>query len=150
MLFTMFGATQQFDSSILSRREHSRFETGSNGARRSILKGSRVYGTQEPLLEAMHGVFLVVLLTAVVTGVSLPVLAAFLVLMNRVQPHLPLLKQSAASLAAAAGPFNEVEWLQKMRNTPPAPRGELAFTGLRRTEFDRVKAYRELSEQDHL
>src|SRR5258708_40304227 len=88
----------------------------------------------------MHGVFfLVVLIPAVFTGVSLPVLAAFLVLMNRVQPNLRLLEQSAASLAAAAGSFNEVEWLLKMRDNPPAPRGELAFTGLGNAiEFDRV------------
>jgi hypothetical protein len=150
MLFTIFGARiiRLFNS---QRAEHGRFETVSDGVRSAILKSARQYGIQGPLLEAMHGVlFLVVVLTATFTGVSLPVLVAFLVLMNRVQPHLPLLEQSAASLAAAAGPFNEVEWLQKMRNTPPAPRGELAFTGLRRTEFDRVKAYRELSEQDHL
>jgi subfamily B ATP-binding cassette protein MsbA len=88
----------------------------------------------------MHGVlFLVVLMTAVFTGVSLPVLAAFLVLMNRVQPHLRLLEQSAASLASAAGPFNEVEWLLKVRDNPPVPRGELAFIGLRNgIEFDKV------------
>src|SRR5260370_15265145 len=88
----------------------------------------------------MHGVlFLVVVLTDVFTGVSLSVLAAFLVLMNRVQPHLRLLEQSAASLASAAGPFNEVEWLLKARDTFPAPRGELAFIGLRNgIEFDKV------------
>ncbi len=139
MLFTIFGSRiiRLFHS---QQAEHSRFETVSDGVRRSILKGERVYGTQGPLLEAMHGVlFLVVLLTAVFTGVSLPVLAAFLVLMNRVQPHLRLLEQSAASLASAAGPFNEVEWLLKMRDNPPAPRGELAFTGLRNgIEFDKV------------
>jgi subfamily B ATP-binding cassette protein MsbA len=139
MLFTIFGSRiiRLFHS---QQAEHSRFETVSDGVRCSILKGERVYGTQGPLLEAMHGVlFLVVLLTAVFTSVSLPVLAAFLVLMNRVQPHLRLLEQSAASLASAAGPFNEVEWLLKMRDNPPAPRGELAFIGLRNgIEFDKV------------
>jgi subfamily B ATP-binding cassette protein MsbA len=139
MLFTIFGSRiiRLFHS---QQAEHNRFETVSDGVRRSILRGERVYGTQGPLLEAMHGVlFLIVLLTAVFTGVSLPVLAAFLVLMNRVQPHLRLLEQSAASLAAAAGPFNEVEWLLKMRNTPPAPKGDLAFIGLRKgIEFDKV------------
>jgi subfamily B ATP-binding cassette protein MsbA len=139
MLFTIFGARiiRLFHS---QQAEHRRFETVSDGVRRSILKGERVYGAQGPLLEAMHGVlFLVVLLTAVFTGVSLPVLAAFLVLMNRVQPHLRVLEQSAASLASAAGPFKEVEWLLKMRDNPPAPRGELGFSGLRNgIEFDKV------------
>src|SRR5207248_41972 len=80
MLFTIFGARiiRLFHS---QQAEHRRFETVSDGVRRSILKGGRVYGTQGPLLEAMHGVlFLIVLLAAVFTGVSLPVLAAFLVL----------------------------------------------------------------------
>ncbi|PYX88514.1 MAG: ABC transporter ATP-binding protein [Acidobacteria bacterium] len=139
MLFTIFGARiiRLFHS---QQAEHNRFETVSDGVRRSILKGARIYGTQGPLLEAMHGVlFLVVLLMAVFTSVSLPVLAAFLVLMNRVQPHLRALEQSAASLASAAGSFNEVEWLLKMRDNPPAPRGELGFSGLTNgIEFDKV------------
>jgi subfamily B ATP-binding cassette protein MsbA len=139
MLFTIYGARiiRLFNC---QQAEHSRFETVSDGVRSSILKGERLYGTQGPLLEAMHGVlFLVVLLAAMFTGVSLPVLAAFLALMNRVQPHLRLVEQSGASLASAAGPFDEVEWLLKMRDNPPAPRGELAFTGLRNgIEFDKV------------
>ena len=139
MLFTIYGARiiRLFNC---QQAEHSRFKTVSDGVRSSILKGERLYGTQGPLLEAMHGaLFLVVLLAALFTGVSLPVLAAFLALMNRVQPHLRLLEQSGASLASAAGPFNEVEWLLTMRDNPPAPRGELPFTGLRKgIEFDKV------------
>ena len=80
-----------------------------------------------------------VALAAVFTGVSLPVLAAFLVLMNRLQPHLRLLEQSAASLASAAGPFNEVEWLLKMRDNLPPPKDELPFSGLRKAiHFEKV------------
>jgi ABC-type multidrug transport system, ATPase and permease components len=140
MLFTIFGSRiiRLFNS---QKAEQRHFEMTSDGVRCSILKSARLYGMQGPLLEAMHGVlFLVVLLTAVFTGVSLPVLAAFLVLMNRVQPHLRLLEQSAGSLASASGSFNEVEWLLKARDTPPAaPRGELPFIRLRNgIEFDDV------------
>jgi len=139
MLFAIYGARiiRLFNS---QRAEHARFETSSDDVRRAILKGQRLYGTQAPLLEAVHGaLILVVLLTAVFTGVSLPVLAAFLVLMNRVQPHLRALEQSAASLASAAGSFKEVEWLLTARDSVPGPRGEVSFQGLRKgIEFDRV------------
>jgi subfamily B ATP-binding cassette protein MsbA len=139
MLFTIFGARiiRLFNS---QRAEHGRFETVSDRVRCAILRSARQYGIQGPLLEAIHGVlFLVVVLTATFTSVSLPVLIAFLVLMNRVQPHLRLLEQSAASLALATGSFNEIEWLLNMRDKCPAPKGELPFVGLRDgIEFERV------------
>jgi subfamily B ATP-binding cassette protein MsbA len=79
----------------------------------------------------MHGyLFVFVLLVAIFTGSSLPVLAAFLVLMNRLQPHLRILEQSASGFASASGHFNEVEWLLDPRDKPVAPHGEQAFDGL--------------------
>jgi subfamily B ATP-binding cassette protein MsbA len=139
MLFTIFGARiiRLFNCQTA---EHDRFETSSDDVRRAILKSQSLYGTQGPLLEAMHGVLiLIVLVTAVFTGVSLPVLAAFLVLMNRVQPHLRVLEQSTASLASAAGSFKEVGWLLTARDSSPAPAGEISFQTLGKgIEFDRV------------
>lgn len=139
MLFTIFGARiiRLFHQ---QQEEHRQFESTSDAVRRSILRSERLYGTQGPLLEAMHSVLiLVVLLTAVFTGVSLPVVAAFLVLMNRVQPHLRLLEQSAASFASTAGHFAEVEWLLSARDKTTGSKGDLDFTGLRNgIEFDNV------------
>ena len=139
MLFTIFGARliRLFHS---QRSEHTRFETSSNDVRRAILRSASFYGTQGPLLEAMHGTLIVVvLLTAVLTGVTLPVLAAFLVLMNRLQPHLRVLEQSAASIASANGSFKEVEWLLRARDGAPVTMGDISFHGLRNgIEFDNV------------
>ncbi len=131
MLFVIFGARviRIFDT---RRMEQEHLTTTSDNVRRSILKSERVSGTQGPLLEAMHGLLLViVLLTASFTGTSLPVLATFLVLMNRVQPHLRTLEGTAAAFAAASAHFEEVEWLLDPANNPPPPVGTVRFKCLR-------------------
>lgn len=138
-LFTIFGSRiiRLFN---VQQAEHAHFKATSDDVRLAMLKSERLSGTQGPLLEAMHGsLLLIILLTAVFIGVSLPVLAAFLVLMIRVQPHLRLLEQSAAAFASAAGHFKEVEWLLDAGDKPSSPKGDLAFMGLRNgIEFDKV------------
>jgi subfamily B ATP-binding cassette protein MsbA len=131
MLFAIFGARliRLFDEQA---EEHERFETASENVRRAILRGERTSGIQGPVLEGLHGVlFLIVLIIAVSSRVPLPVLVAFLVLMNRLQPHLRVLEQSGATVASAAGHFDEVEWLLDATGKPAPPSGDLAFTGLR-------------------
>jgi ATP-binding cassette, subfamily B, bacterial MsbA len=131
MLFVIFSARliRIFDT---QRMEQEHFEASSDEVRRAILKSERISGTQGPLLEALHGVLLVtVLLAAIFTGTSLPVLATFLVLMNRVQPHLRILEGTSAAFAAATAHFEEVEWLLDASNKAPAPVGVVPFTGLR-------------------
>jgi ATP-binding cassette, subfamily B, bacterial MsbA len=129
-LFAVFGARiiRLFNQ---QKPEHRRFQESSNEARLANFRTDGLAGAQGPLLEAMHGVlFVVVLLIAMFTGTSLPVLAAFLVLMNRLQPHLRTLEQSGALFASAAGHFSEVEWLLAPGNKPPAPGGDRSFQGL--------------------
>ena len=130
MLFAVFGARviRLFNQ---QQAEHLRLQARSEEARRSTLRTERLSGIQRPLLEAMHGVlFVVVLLTAVFTGMSLPVLAAFLALMNRLQPHLRTLEQSAVAFASASGHFGEVEWLLSSHDKPRGPSGDLPYRGL--------------------
>jgi subfamily B ATP-binding cassette protein MsbA len=139
MLFEIFGARviRIFNT---QDEEQVRFEGASDKVRRAILTSERLSGTHGPLLEAMHGgLLVVVLLVAVFTGTSLPILAAFLVLMTRLQPHLRLLEGSAAAFAAASAHFNEVEWLLDDEGKPLEPQGKLPFVGLRRDiVFERV------------
>jgi ABC-type multidrug transport system fused ATPase/permease subunit len=89
------------------------------------------------VLEILHAVlFIGILLVAVVYGYSLPVLAAFLVLLNRLQPHLRALEAASTDLESAAANVAEVEWLLDPRGQPPGPTGETPFTGLTdRIEF---------------
>jgi ATP-binding cassette, subfamily B, bacterial MsbA len=139
MLFSVFGARviRLFDQ---QKSEHDRLNSSSDEVRRAILRTERLAGTQGPILEAAHGLlFVVVLLVAIFSGTSLPVLAAFLVLMNRLQPHLRIIERSAASFAAAAGHFNEVEWLLRAIDKPQSPGGREPYMGLRREiTFDHV------------
>jgi subfamily B ATP-binding cassette protein MsbA len=131
MLFVIFGARviRIFNT---QKVEQKHFEKSSDDVRQAILASERVSGTQGPLLEALHGLLLViVLLTAVFTGMSVPVLATFLVLMNRIQPHLRILEGTAAAFAAASAHFEEVEWLLDPSNKPPALTGTVPFAGLR-------------------
>ncbi len=120
--------------------ERDLFEQRSDDVRRAIFRVECISGVLWPLLEAMHGVlFLIVLLVAVRTHIFLPVLAAFLVLMIRLQPHLRSLEQSEAAFAAAAGELREVEWLLDGNDKPNQPMGEVEFREFRDAiEFDGV------------
>jgi subfamily B ATP-binding cassette protein MsbA len=120
--------------------ERNLFEQRSDDVRRAIFRVECMSGVLWPLLEAMHGVlFLIVLLIAVRTHIFLPVLAAFLVLMIRLQPHLRSLEQSEAAFAAAAGELREVEWLLDGNDKPNAPMGEVELREFRDAiEFDGV------------
>lgn len=122
------------------RQEHRRFEEASNQMRRTLLKVQAIAGALWPLLETMHGVlFLIVLLVAVLTRVPLPVLAGFLVLMNRLQPHLRTLEQTGTTFAAATAQLGEVDWLLEAHDKPEAPSGTVPFVGLREgIRFDDV------------
>jgi subfamily B ATP-binding cassette protein MsbA len=132
MLFTIFGSRliRLFDDQAAER---ARFACKSNDVRRAILKIEFLSGSLWPLLEGMQVfLFFGVLLIAVFTGISLPVLATFLVLMNRLQPHLRKLEQTGAALASATGHLSEVEWLLDAAADAIAPKsGDLPFRELR-------------------
>ena len=139
MLFTVFAARliRLFHS---QQTEQVLFERASDDLRKTNLEVEYLSGTLGPLLEAMHGLlFIIVLIVAVFTGVSLPVLAAFLVLMNRLQPHLRALEQSGAAFASSSGHFKEVEWLLDTTDKPITPAGHLPFERLTEgIEFENV------------
>jgi ABC-type multidrug transport system fused ATPase/permease subunit len=139
MLFVVFAARliRLFNTLVY---EQKLFEQASDRLRRTNLDVENLSGTLGPVLEAVHGVlFLAVLLIAVRTGIDLPVLAAFLVLMNRLQPHLRAFEQASAAFASCAAHFQEVEWLLDPLGKPPVPQGHLPFEGLReKIEFRKV------------
>ena len=127
MLFTIFSARliRLFHSQSVERQALAQ---ASDELRHTNLQVERLSGSLGPLLEAMHAfLFLIVLIVAVLSGVTLPVLAAFLVLMNRMQPHLRALEQSGAAFAAAAAHFKEVEWLLDPSDKPILSPGDHPF-----------------------
>jgi ABC-type multidrug transport system fused ATPase/permease subunit len=102
--------------------EHRTFDETSDAVRRSILRLELMSGGLWPTMEALHGLlFLAMLPLALVYHVSLPVLGAFLVLLNRLQPSLRTLEQSSASMASIAGELSDLEWL--LQRTPQIDQG---------------------------
>jgi subfamily B ATP-binding cassette protein MsbA len=84
-----------------------------------------------PAIEVMHAaLFIGILLGAYLTGISMPVIVAFLVLLYRMQPHLRALSQARLSLEASRGSVAEVEWLLDPAGKPAAPSGTIPFLRL--------------------
>lgn len=120
--------------------ELRRFEAASDAVRRVMFKASRLSTAIWPTLEVLHVcLFLGILIVAAHAGVSLPQLAAFLVLVNRLQPHLRAVENATTALAAGAAQVAEVEWLLGAPTPPAATLEPLAFPTLRRgVRFDDV------------
>ena len=130
MLFAIFGARV---IRLFHRQssEHARFVRESDEVRLALLRLQSLSGALWPTLETVHAsLILLVLLVAVFSGVSLPLMIAFLVLMNRLQPHLRTLEQTGTALASAAGNLDEVEWLLASRTSTLASSGTEPFTAL--------------------
>jgi subfamily B ATP-binding cassette protein MsbA len=131
MLFSIYGARliRLFGQEA---REVARFHHASEKVRAVLLRiegGSAVLGS---LLQTVQGaMFLVVLLVAVAMGVHLPVLIAFLALLNRTQPHLRTIELSRASFASAAAQMQEVDWLLDPKDKAPIPLGSRPFDRLK-------------------
>jgi subfamily B ATP-binding cassette protein MsbA len=84
-----------------------------------------------PALEVLHVILLLLIMViATFSGVELPVLAAFLVLLNRLQPHLRELESATGQLAAESAQVREVEWLLDPADKPAPPTGVLPFIEL--------------------
>lgn len=133
MLFSIFGARliRLFGE---EKREDIRFHQASDKVRAVLLRieaSSTVLGS---LLQTMHGaMMLVVLLAAVALGTPLPVLAAFLALLNRAQPHLRTIEWSRANFASATAQMQEVDWLLDPTDKSPVPSGSRPFEALQST-----------------
>lgn len=114
-----------------SASEQARFDAASDKVRRSMLVVERVSSFAWPLQEVLYtAIFLGIFLIATFAGVTLPVLAAFLVLLNRLQPHLRSLEAASTERASLATQVAEVEWLLDPEGKPLAPTGTLPFRGL--------------------
>jgi subfamily B ATP-binding cassette protein MsbA len=107
--------------------EQSRFVAASDGVRRALLNVERASAIVSPTLEVLHiGLLVAVLLVAMVSGgIALPTLAAFLVLLQRAQPHLRELEYARTHFAAARGAFTEIERLLDPEGKPARPTGSV-------------------------
>ena len=123
MLFAIYGARviRLFNQ---EQDEHERFAAASNTVRTSHLVIERFSAVLGSVLETLHAaLFLITLLVGVSIGVEIPVLAAFLVLLNRMQPHLRTLETSGMAVAGSNAQLREVEWLLDAKQTAPSQEG---------------------------
>jgi len=111
--------------------EQREFAEASENVRRALLQQEKLSAVMAPTLEMLHILlFVTVMLLAIVMGISFPVLAAFLVLLNRLQPHLRSIEEATAALASTVSQVREVEWLLDPTGKPPAPTGDAPFRSL--------------------
>ena len=125
------------------RSEMRRFEVASDEVRRSALSVEAYAAWMGPVQEILHTALFVALLlaaSAVQNGISVPVLLTFLVLLQRMQPHLRALEGARIKLASSHGAVSKVEWLLDPVGKPPAPSGAMKIVRLRDgIRFDNVE-----------
>jgi ABC-type multidrug transport system fused ATPase/permease subunit len=92
--------------------EAARFDAASDEVRRAGLSLQARQAALGPLTEIAHAaVFLLVVLVAWRSGMSLGATAAFLILLYRMQPKLRAIQAALASLRGWTGSLDEVGWL---------------------------------------
>jgi len=120
--------------------ERRRFEAVSDAVRRLLFRLEARRGAIGPAMEVLHAMlFLAVIAGAWLGGVAFPVIAAFLVLLYRMQPHVRSIQTSAAQLQSLSGSLAEVEWLLSPDGKPAPPGGKWPAPSLARSiRFDAV------------
>lgn len=120
--------------------ERARFDKVSDEVRRQVLRVETRRAMTGPVMEVLYAVLLVaVIVGAWRSGIAFAVVAAFVVLLYRMQPHVRNMQAASAQLHSLSGSLRAVDALLDPAGKPvqlsgaqPAPRGDLAIT------FDRV------------
>ena len=116
-LINMFGQ-EQF--------ERRRFAQASNAVSKAMYLVQRASSQIAPIMEALQAIlFVIVLLTAYFMHMALPTIAAFLVLLYRMQPQLVVIGQSRLTLASLKASIAELEWLLGPEGKPTPQMGVL-------------------------
>jgi len=116
------------------RREQDLFAEASETMRRAMFTIERASAQVSPTQEVLQTALFIAILvggTLSSAGVAIPVLVTFLVLLQRVQPHLRAFEAGRIALASARGPVREVEWLLNPADKPAPPTGSRPCEGLK-------------------
>ncbi|TCU04507.1 ABC transporter ATP-binding protein [Rhizobium sullae] len=122
------------------QRERAVFDSASDAVRKSGFVLQSRQAVLPPLTEALHsGLFLAVVVSAWLWGVSFPIIVAFVVLLYRLQPHVRSLQMAWSQVQSWSGSLEEVRWLldSSDKPAPPAGGGQL-HAPLQQIKFDRV------------
>lgn len=94
------------------RVERTAFEAASGEVRGAVMAIDARKSLLTPLMEVLQtGLFLIVVVSAWASGLSFAVIAAFLVLLYRLQPQLRTLQSAISQLRSWTGSIDEVSWL---------------------------------------
>jgi ABC-type multidrug transport system fused ATPase/permease subunit len=120
--------------------ETRRFNAATEEVRQSFFRLERVVGLVHPLVEFLYTPLLIVaVLIAVRSGVALPTLIAFLLLVYRLQPHARSLEHNRVLLAGSAAAVAAVKDLVDQDSGARIRSGTRPFAGLREmVRFDQV------------
>ncbi|WP_431323555.1 ABC transporter ATP-binding protein [Rhizobium sp. YTU87027] len=113
-------------------REKAMFDSSSDAVRKAGLVLQSRQAVLPPLTEVLHsGLFLTVVVSAWLWGVSFPIIVAFVVLLYRLQPHVRALQMAWSAVQGWSGALEEVRWLLDSSDKPKPPEGERPVQGLR-------------------
>jgi ABC-type multidrug transport system fused ATPase/permease subunit len=111
---------------VQEEREQKSFARASEQVRQAVYAVERASAYVGPMQEVLLTiVFIGVLLGANAAGMSASVTIAFLVLLQRMQPHLLIVSRSWLGIASLRASIAEVEWLLDPRGKPAPPSGAL-------------------------
>jgi ATP-binding cassette, subfamily B, bacterial MsbA len=116
-LINMFGQEEY---------ERRRFAQASDAVSNVMYSVQKTSSQVTPIMEVLQAaLFVIVLLTAYFMQIALPTIAAFLILLYRMQPHLLVIGQSRMTLASLKASIIEVEWLLGPEGKPAPQTGVL-------------------------
>jgi subfamily B ATP-binding cassette protein MsbA len=116
-LINMFGQEES---------EHRRFAQASDAVNKAMYSVQKTSAQVAPIMEVLQAaLFVIVLLTAYFINMAMPTIAAFLILLYRMQPQLVVIGQSRLTLASLKASVTEVEWLLGPEGKPAPQRGAL-------------------------
>jgi subfamily B ATP-binding cassette protein MsbA len=102
------------------RREERRADEAIDQLRRNLLRSSYLTAFIHPAVDALIAMlFLVILLAGYWSGMSIPAITAFLLLLTRTQPHARTISQARLGIASFEGSLREVEWLLSQPRAAP-------------------------------
>jgi subfamily B ATP-binding cassette protein MsbA len=94
------------------QRERERTDEAVERLRRNTMATRNLRAVVHPTMDAMIALlFLVVLLAGYWSGMSLPTITAFVLLLTRAQPHAKTISTARLGIASFHGSLGEVQWL---------------------------------------
>ena len=101
--------------------ERRRTEEAVEALRANLSSSQKLKAIADPTLDAMMTLLvLIVLLVGYRSGMSLPSIAAFILILSRAQPHARKLSTARLGLAALHGSLAEVRWLLSQPTIAPS------------------------------